>query len=387
MRVALYVHDFRLEVGHSNSLIELIRHLPDETKRQIETIEVVSCRTSPLEILFPDFRGKLVWTKVPLEKVKPSFLKSLMFQIWTLFYNKIFQEKNTYRIGVGICSLNVDAVSIQFIHHQWTKQGLEMEKEYFLRSVYKKLLFKYYEICENFLFVKAGLKLFSPAQFLTDFLKRKYPGIEAATIYSGVNLNRFEISARSKQELKNRLMQKYSVLKDLNTEAPIFLFVGAYERKGLLRALKILSNHPGSQFIVVGSPSFGRITDWPSNLKIFTITFSNEISDFYSLADAFIFPTLYEPFGLVLFEAMAMGLAIITCEAEVGASELLKGLPEVYFLDKDHFQLPVITVKSAEEKKALRNERIELLGDVSWDKAGRELSQFIFDEKLKGKNQ
>lgn len=380
MKLALYVHDFSLEVGHSNSLIELIRHLPKETVTKIKKIEVISFKSSPLPDLFPDFSGQLCWKKVPFDGMIPSLFKSIFFQIWTIAYNRLFQDKDTYRIGIGICCLDVKAISIQFIHHQWTKKGLDIESGYPLRKLYKKLLFGYYEICEDFLFPRTGLTFFSPAAFLTNFLKNKYSGIEAATVYSGVNLNRFELNVLSKKDIKTKLVQKYPLLLDLNIEAPIYLFIGAYERKGLADVLKLLQNSPGAQLLVIGSPSMGRPVTWPANIKIFPITFSHEISEFYSLADAFIFPTIYEPFGLVLFEAMAMGLSIITNRFEVGASELLNELPEVYFADEPGFLLPLVKVKNFYDKKALREERIKKLGDVSWEKAGNELAQLLFSK-------
>lgn len=378
MRLALYVHDFRLEVGHSNSLIELVRNLPLAILARIDEIEIVSCRATPLDKLFPDYNGKLKWTKIPLEKVKPSLLKSILFQVLVFLYNRLFQKKNTYRIGIGVCSLDVNAISIQFIHHQWTKKGLEIESGYPLRSLYKKVLFFYFEQCEKVLFSNVGLTLFSPAKFLTNHLLTKYAAVDARTIYSGVNLERFQLINLSKMDLKNHLVLKYPILKDIDIEAPIFLFVGAYERKGLNRALVLLKNIPNAQFIVIGSPSFGREVKWPTDVKVFPITFSEEISDFYSLSDAFIFPTIYEPFGLVLFEAMAMGLAIITNKNEVGASELLCDLPEVYFADEAGFFFPTICVKSFDNKLKLREERMKKLGDVSWTKAGNELAEILF---------
>ena len=377
MKLALYVHDFRLEVGHSNSLIELIRHLPEESLSKIEEIQVVSCRASPLEELFPNYRGKLRWVKIPLERVRPSILKSVLFQISTILYNKIFQDKDTYRIGIGICSLDVNAISIQFIHHQWTQKGLVLEKNYPIRKLYKKFLFLYYEICENYLFKKENQHLFSPANFLTNYLKKTYPNVNATTIYSGVNLKRFEIKNTSKQEVRTGLAKNHPILNDLILSEPIYLFVGAYERKGIYKALELLQSQPNTQLIVIGSPSLGINTNWPIGIKIFPISFSFQLSEFYSLSDVFIFPTIYEPFGLVLFEAMAMGLSIITNKQDVGASELLNGLPEVYFADEPEFKFPKISVKSYVDKNMLRNERLKILCDVSWEKASLELASII----------
>lgn len=377
MKLALYVHELQLEVGHSNSLIELIRHLGPEYLDQFDEIEAVTYTTAPLKNLFPNFKGTFRSTKVPFPKIKPSFLKSFFYHIWTEIYNHCFQSKDTYRIGIGVCCLSLHAVSVQFIHHQWTEKGLEMEKSHWLRKIYKQVLFKYYEACENYLFGKKNLKVFSPAQFLTDFLVSKYPGINAKTIYSGVNLKRFELAGKSKSEKLEALLPSYPALKGLDVNAPIYLFVGAYERKGIHEALNLLRDKPGAQFIIIGSPSLGVKIDWPPELKIFTITFTRQVPDFYFLADAFVFPTLYEPFGLVLFEAMAMGLVIITRYSQVGASELLESLPDVYFTDRKNFIFPEIEVMNLDQKIALRDKRLQMLGNVSWEKAGDELTEFL----------
>ncbi len=376
-RLALYVHDFKLEIGHSNSLIELIRHCPESFLGQFSSIEVVAFTTTPVKELFPGYKGELVWTKVPFSGLSPVLLKSIFFQLWTAVYNNFFQSKNTYRIGIGISSLSVDAVSIQFIHHIWTERGLEQESGHWLRKMYKKVLFWYFEKCEKYLFHKKNIKFFSPAKFLTDFLNQEVKSISTATIYSGVNLNRFEIPKLSRDAILADLSTRYPILKKIDLKKPIFLFIGAYERKGLPEALSLLEKFPSSQFIVIGSPSAGKKVSWPESLNVFPISFSREVPLFYSLSDAFVFPTIYEPFGLVLFEAMAMGLTIITRKHHVGASELLENLPEVYFSDDKNFKFPSVDIKSPEMKFKLRDERIKLLGDVSWDKASTDLAGFL----------
>jgi hypothetical protein len=378
MKLALYVHDFRIEVGHSNSLIELIRHLPIEKKRKIESIEVVSFVCGDLNKLFPEFKGKIKWVKVPFKRIGPSIIKSILFQAYTAIYNMFIQDRETFKIGIGICCLNVNAVSVQFIHHQWTKNGLKSEENYPLRYFYKKILFGYYELCENYLLQKKGIRFFSPAIFLHNYLCQKNPSILSKTIYSGINLDRFKLRD-NKDEILQSLQVKHPVLSSINLDDPIYLFVGAYERKGIDRALEILKSTPGAQFIVVGSPSLGRKQVWPANLNVFPISFSKEIENFYTISDAFIFPTIYEPFGLVLFEAMAMGLTIFTNKNEVGASELLNGLPDIYFVDDKNFKFKGVEKKSFETKKSLIEQRMLGLKDVSWSKAGKEMHQFLFE--------
>lgn len=377
LRLALYVHDLKIEIGHSNSLIELIRHLPSAVNSNIEQLEIISYTSSPAHILFPELNGKVIFRKVPCGWLKPVLLKSIFFQIWTALYSRLFQGSGVYKIGIGISSLVVDAVSVQFIHHQWTERGLQMERGHLLRRLYKKILFSYFEACERFLFSRPGIKIFSPAKFLTDFFHQNFPAAEAVTIYSGVNLKRFEMVSSERQTLFEALRKNYPVLNGLDLTRPIFLFVGAYERKGLPEALEILRSQGQAQIIVIGSPSLGKTPDWPTHAKVYPITFTKEIPLFYALADAFVFPTFYEPFGLVLFEAMSMGLTIVTRLSEVGASELLQGLPEVYFCDSNSFSLPIQKKKSLADKQQLRAERLGILGDVSWVKASAELKDFL----------
>lgn len=377
VKLALYVHDLKLEIGHSNSLIELIRHLPRDFQNEVSEIQIVSFSVSPVETLFPEFKGKISWVKVPFAGIAPVLLKSIYFQLFVVLFNRLFQSKGFTRIGIGISSLDVDAVSIQFIHHQWTARGLEMERGHRLRHWYKKILFWYFERCERFLFTRKDLKIFSPAEFLTRYLKQFNPSLRTKTIYSGVNLNRFVLPEKNKSELLADLSSRYPVLKELDVTKPIIIFVGAYERKGLFEALEILKKNPGSQFIVIGSPSMGRAVIWPNEIKVFPVTFTREVPLFYALSDMFLFPTIYEPFGLVLFEAMAMGLTIVTRKQDVGASELLAGLPEVSFTDENHFTFKLPEIKSPGDKLKLRDERLKNLGDVSWQKSGKQLADFL----------
>jgi UDP-glucose:(heptosyl)LPS alpha-1,3-glucosyltransferase len=50
---------------------------------------------------------------------------------------------------------------------------------------------------------------------------------------------------------------------------------------------------------------------------------SKHIERFFAAADLFVFPTLYEPYGMVISEAMASGIPVITSRA-AGAAELIE---------------------------------------------------------------
>ena len=55
---------------------------------------------------------------------------------------------------------------------------------------------------------------------------------------------------------------------------------------------------------------------------VFNLNLTSDIRKIFAAAAMFVFPTLYETFGLVILEAMASGLPVITSEI-AGAAELI----------------------------------------------------------------
>ncbi|MCX6109640.1 MAG: glycosyltransferase family 4 protein [Proteobacteria bacterium] len=107
---------------------------------------------------------------------------------------------------------------------------------------------------------------------------------------------------------------------------PTVLFVGALERKGIakaLRCLALLQDVPW-QFTVVGG---GDVARWQAAAAALGIgartTFLGQTpaSKHFETAAVFLFPSVYEPFGLVVTEAIAHGVAPLVSR-ECGAMEL-----------------------------------------------------------------
>ena len=108
-------------------------------------------------------------------------------------------------------------------------------------------------------------------------------------------------------------------------EAPVWLFVGEAV-KGLKETIAELPAFPECRLLVVSRSDPAPYRAQAEALGVAQrVTFSGftpRPETVYRAADVFVYPSPYEPFGMVVTEAMASGLACLV-GAEVGAAELM----------------------------------------------------------------
>ena len=142
--------------------------------------------------------------------------------------------------------------------------------------------------------------------------------------YSGVNLDEFH--PKNKSLYRNEIRKKFGI----NDDEILMLFVGnPFSRKGLDCLIKSLEQIKNRKFKLLVSgkddpTSYIKLSKSLGLEKkiIYNLGLTSEIRKIFSAADMFVFPTLYETFGLVILEAMASGLPVITSEC-AGAAELI----------------------------------------------------------------
>ncbi len=141
-------------------------------------------------------------------------------------------------------------------------------------------------------------------------------------IYNGVDTGHFHPGLRAGRQ---SLRQQYGIPQD----DPLFLFVGSgFARKGVAAAIRCLP--AGAWLLVVGKdkelPRYQRqaATGAAAGRVLFAGP-QHDLRPYYGAADALVFPTIYEPFGNVVLEALASGLPVITTSACGGAEALVPG--------------------------------------------------------------
>lgn len=139
-------------------------------------------------------------------------------------------------------------------------------------------------------------------------------------IYNGIDPALYNPGVRSERQRVRREL-------GVPDEVPLFLFVGSgYERKGLDRVLEALP--AACWLLVVGKDKhenrYRQLAEQRGIAgRVRFLGAQRDVRPYYGAADAFVFPTRYEPFGNVILEAMACGLPVITTR-DCGAADLLE---------------------------------------------------------------
>ncbi|TFH40322.1 MAG: glycosyltransferase family 1 protein, partial [ANME-2 cluster archaeon] len=149
--------------------------------------------------------------------------------------------------------------------------------------------------------------------------------------YNGIDAEKFD-PARIDNRMVSTLKKEYNI----SSDDKVILFLGRLEEvkgadKLVLAMPAILKQNPKAKLVIVGSGMYeglirDHITHYDLEDSVFLNTeFLDDISKMhhYFIADVCVFPSLYEPFGIVALEAMAMEKPLV-----VGAKDV-SGLREI----------------------------------------------------------
>lgn len=119
---------------------------------------------------------------------------------------------------------------------------------------------------------------------------------------------------------------------DLGLPRPIFLAVGRVAVEKNLEAFLAL-NLPGTKVIVGDGPARDALSRKYPGAVFLGLQQGEDLARIYAAADAFVFPSRTDTFGLVLLEALASGLPVAAFPVE-GVQSVM-GLAPVCILDED----------------------------------------------------
>jgi UDP-glucose:(heptosyl)LPS alpha-1,3-glucosyltransferase len=150
------------------------------------------------------------------------------------------------------------------------------------------------------------------------------PESDVSVIPNGVDLDAFHPDQRAvcRQKVRER--------HHIGSEEFLLLFVGhEFERKGLETVLRALGRVRGEPItlLVCGGGNEAPFRTLGNRLGVSSkVVFAGSVPDvhhYFGAADAFVMPSMYEPFGLVITEAMASGIPALVSKTAGAAEDLI----------------------------------------------------------------
>jgi UDP-glucose:(heptosyl)LPS alpha-1,3-glucosyltransferase len=175
------------------------------------------------------------------------------------------------------------------------------------------------------------------------------PAENVFVVHNGVDLSRFPAAKR--EEARANLRGRFAISGD----ETVFLFVGSgFTRKGVgaLTDAAIALAKTGKRFriLVVGKgdprPYMSRARSAGAGHALLFPGPVDGAEEFYLGSDAFVFPTVYEPFSNACLEAMAAGLPLITTGTN-GVTEIFRD-GDAGFVLADPFDVPALAGRMEE---------------------------------------
>lgn len=316
MRIALVCSEVIRESGHGRYMLELARRLAPAHEVHVYS-HLYQDVPGAIHHLVPAPLG------INLIRVFAFFLASS----WRLAFAR-------YDIvhSIGGCTARQDVVTAQFCQRAW---GAEMQKQEAgspagglsgrLRRLYHELYWRATDLLEARAF-KTGKqrRLIAVSKGVRAELARYY-GADAeqvAVVYNGVEPGEFSAPAIASVRESTRAELGFAA------DQPVLLFVGDFYRKGLRTVIAALAamKTPNARLLVVGRGELAAFRAFAAERgvaeRLTFVGFQADVVPYFAAADAFVFPTRYEPFGMVITEAMAAGLPVVTT-ASAGASEVI----------------------------------------------------------------
>lgn len=187
-------------------------------------------------------------------------------------------------------------------------------------------------------FIKDAAYYFSPDERSNQYL-----------IYYKANKDKifnYTYSTIYEKEIKNKLLTKEEIdilkkEKGLSDFEKIFISTGQLiKRKNYLNLIKCWSKNDKNLLIIFGKGKQEKIIKQYlkenniTNIKLMGFANRDILFSYYSLADAFIFPSKEDIYGHVINEALSQGLPIISTKNVNSSLKLIKEEYNGYFLEK-----------------------------------------------------
>lgn len=337
-RLVFAIHDLNPWGGHDRSTLEIARRLSHRWPVDIYSFTL------------EDPFGEGQWGDYRFHRIKPHLSRPVAAKIlwyygatWPGFSiaPRLRNQERPLIHATGACSLVADVIQVQFVSAAWKSEQTRLPPEVcapphsrgksgvgnWIRRIYHNTLLDFNVAAEKRIYTQDKTYI-AIARGVAQELKDHFGVVDHVhVIHHGVDSKAFRPGTESDRPDLDQLRASWGV----KPNELVVLFVGAFERKGLAVAIDAVARLPEDlrnqiRLVAVGGGATEGFKRKAASLgigdRIVLAGHSKDIAPIYRACDIFLMPTLYEPFGLVILEAMSSGLACLVSRL-AGASELI----------------------------------------------------------------
>ena len=258
------------------------------------------------------------WIPISVEGYPLQLVREIAFSTKTAWWlNKHQKEFDLIKLNGAITSARGDVNAVHFVHNSWLRSPINLSTQNLsLRGTYQRLYTALNADWEKKAFDRAKAIVAVSKQVERELLEIGVPPERIRIILNGVDLQEFSPGEAKRQTW------------GLPDGVALALFAGNAQtpRKNLDTVIRALAQVPELHLVVAGTTKGTTYPQLIASLdlskRVHFLEHRSDVPELMKAVDLLVFPSRYEPFGLVVLEAMAAGLPVITAST-TGAAELV----------------------------------------------------------------
>jgi glycosyltransferase involved in cell wall biosynthesis len=273
------------------------------------------------------------WIPIHPRQERVNLIKAWKFS--RLADRKLDQRQGQFDVimGFGFTLTRPHQVNVaQFVHAAWGQSPAHTARQ-------ERNLYGLYQWAYTTYNSQSEQKAFRQAQVQVACSTR----VKQELIQTGIPENRIRVilNAADPQEFHPGHSERTAI--GLPSNVPLALFAGDIRtpRKNLDTVLRALTHVPSLHLAVVGTLDNSPYPKLAGELgvgnRVHFLGYRRDVPQIMRAVDVFAFPSRYEPFGIVMLEAMNSGVPVITART-VGAAEIVT--PECGVVIEDPDDVP-----------------------------------------------
>lgn len=305
--------------------------------------------------------SQIKWIKINVIKIPTVLLQYQLFALFSAIWIWTHQKKMDLIVVNGfITYAHSDINCIHFVHSAWVRSKYHPYRDHKnIKSMYQLLYNSLNAFLERYV-LKYTKQIIAVSEQVKQELVQyaKIQSERISVISNGVDLNEFYPRAVNREDF------------DLDIGTTYALFAGDLKskRKNLDSVLHAMTEVDNVNLLVLG---YTEKSDYPNianklgiGNRVHFLGYRKDVAEIMSLADLFVFPSKYEPFSLVILEAMASGLPIIT-SSRCGAVELFSDNSAVVIEDPED----IVTLINVLRELVSNKERLKMMALIAREDA------------------